>query len=468
MEELERRIDEWMERHLPEMLTHIKELIRIPSIAKDAPGEEHPFGNGCADALDYVLMLAEALGFSTRNYDYYGGSARLPGRTGRTIGFFAHLDTTPAGAMWTFQPFNPIVRDGYIIGRGAEDNKGAAVMILYMLRCLRDLEILLDHTILVVFGCGKKSRMKDMDYILRREPAPDLSLIADANFPVCTGEKGSLNFELSCPAGGRLIDFHAGLAESMVPHQAFALLDGVPFEEARKRLEQDSRCSIVPAGPYVKIAAGGLGGHAAFPEKTHSPIPVLASVLLDNGLADGSCTHALRYLRDTYGTCFGAPFDLDVRDETYGYTTHVCGMVRMRGGVLYQTVNVRYIPPVDPDKAERLTRRAAERAGMVYRKLNNAPPRTLEPRMQPIAAMLTSISNRVTGRHLHEYTMGGGTYAKKLPNALPFGPNRSDLPMPFGEGRGYGHLPDEVMRIENLTDGLKIYVLSLLRLDPLV
>lgn len=68
-----------------------------------------------------------------------------------------------------------------------------------MLRCLRDLEILLDHTILVVFGCGKKSRMEDMDHFLLCEPAPDLSLIADANFPVCTGEKGSLNFELSCP-----------------------------------------------------------------------------------------------------------------------------------------------------------------------------------------------------------------------------------------------------------------------------
>lgn len=177
---------------------------------------------------------------------------------------------------------------------------------------------------------------------------------------------------------------------------------------------------------------GGLGGHAAFPEKTHSPIPVLASVLLDNGLADGDCAHALRYLRDAYETCYGAPFDLDVRDETYGYTTHVCGMVRMRGGVLYQTVNVRYIPPVDAETAERLTRRAAERAGMVYRKLSNTPPRTLEPQMQPIAAMLTSISNRVTGRHLHEYTMGGEPMPRSCPTLCPSDPTAAICPCPSG------------------------------------
>ncbi len=470
MEDLEYRIDCWIDRRLEEMLTHMKELIRIPSIAKYDPERPHPFGDGCAAALDYMLHLADSMGFQTRNYDYYSGSARLPGRTEYTIGIFVHLDTTPSTDVWSFRPFDPEVRNGYLIGCGAQDNKGSAVTMLYLLRCMAELGLQLDHTVLLVFGCGKKSRMQDIDRFLFYERAPAVSLVADADFPVCLGEKGSLDFELSCPVdSARLVDFRAGSATNMVPSQAFALLDGVDCGQVRTRMRDVACCSVIQAGRYVKVATGGLGGHAAFPEGTQSPVPMLAQLLLDSGLIeDGSALAALRFLRDTYRTCLGEPFGLDVRDEDYGFTTHVCGLVRMRAGTLYQTVNVRYVPSVDCEQAEQRARQSAEQAGMTFRRLSNSPPSAIEPQVKPYAALLTSIANRILGKRLHEYMMGGVTYAKKLPNAIAFGPNRCDLPSPFGLGRGSGHMPDEAVRIQDLTNGLKIYVISLLRLDPLI
>lgn len=36
--------------------------------------------------------------------------------------------------------------------------------------------------------------------------------------------------------------------------------------------------------------------------------------------------------------------------------------------------------------------------------------------------MLTDIYNELTGENKEPYTMGGGTYARKLPNAISFGP----------------------------------------------
>lgn len=469
MEHMEERLRSWIEPHREEIVERVKELIRIPSIGIFDPAEAYPYGKGCAQALDYVLQLAQDFGLETRNYDYYAGAAVLPGMSKRTIGIFVHLDTAPCSDVWTFAPFDPVVREGHLVGIGAQDNKGAAITMLFLLRCLREMGIKLSHSVMLVFGCGKKEQMEDIDRFLLYEDAPALSLIADADFPVCKGEKGSFDFELRCPLeDSRLIDFRAGRAANMVPDQAFALLRGVDPAALAEKLRGDDRCSVVPAGEYAKLAAGGLGGHAAFPEDTQSPVPILASILLENELVDEDTAEILRFLRDTYSTVFGAPLGIDVRDEAFGYTTHICGLVRLRGGRLTQTVNVRYVPQLTGAEIVHRVNEVVRPAGMTLHALSNTPPSMLDPEMQAIAATMTSIANRALGTRLSQYTMGGVTYAKKLPRAFAFGINRADLPLPFGVGRGSGHLADEVMRVDNLTEGLLVYALSILRVDPLV
>jgi len=65
--------------------------------------------------------------------------------------------------------------------------------------------------------------------------------------------------------------------------------------------------------------------------------------------------------------------------------------------------------------------------------------------------------------------MGGGTYARKLPNAVGFGPglptDMSSLGLPPGHGQIHG--PDEVQSIPNLITALKIYIVALLELNEL-
>lgn len=461
----ENRIDAWISDHKEEIVVHIKQLIHLQSISTPCTFQEYPFGSGCASALDYMLQLAGDLGLATKNYDYYCGSAVLQGRTDRTIGIFVHLDTTPVSDMWLQDPFEAVERNGYIIGIGSEDNKGAAVSMLYLLRCLKDLEITLDHTILVVFGCGKKAKMEDMDHFLRHEKAPDLSLVADASFPVCIGEKGSANFELTCPIHDEhLVDFRSGLAANMIPGCAFALLKNFTFEEVMERLDHDSRCVVIPVDSYVKIDIGGLGGHAAFPEGSRSPIPLLADILLSHQLVGTSAPY-IRFLRETYQTYDGVPFGLNERDETFGYSTHICGTIGIQHGSMRQVINVRYISQLTGAEVSRRVQETAGRAGINCRLLSDTPPHTPEPCLKPLTPVLTSIVNHVLGTSLHEYTMGGVTYAQKLPNAISFGPNRDDLPTPLGWGRG--HMANEAVRIQDLLNALKIYALSLHRIDPM-
>jgi succinyl-diaminopimelate desuccinylase len=60
-----------------------------------------------------------------------------------------------------------------------------------------------------------------------------------------------------------------------------------------------------------------------------------------------------------------------------------------------------------------------------------------------------SIYNRLTGDSLTAQSMGGGTYARRLPNAVVFGPK-----MPDEEYTG--HQPDEFIKLSTLETNIEI------------
>lgn len=64
---------------------------------------------------------------------------------------------------------------------------------------------------------------------------------------------------------------------------------------------------------------------------------------------------------------------------------------------------------------------------------------------------------KVTGNDGTPVTTTGGTYAKLMPNIVPFGPS-------FPGQKGIGHLPNEWMTIEDIITNAKIYALSLYHL----
>lgn len=63
------------------------------------------------------------------------------------------------------------------------------------------------------------------------------------------------------------------------------------------------------------------------------------------------------------------------------------------------------------------------------------------------------------------YTMGGGTYARNMPNAYALGAEDPDFVSPFGLFRGDIHQPDECASISQLVKTMKVYARLLLRLD---
>ncbi|MBK3777735.1 acetylornithine deacetylase/succinyl-diaminopimelate desuccinylase family protein [Azospirillum brasilense] len=106
-----------------------RDLIRIPTV--NPPGDVY---TDCAEflgrrlagrgfAVEYVRAEG-APGHSDR-YPRTNVIARIEGREpGPCVHFNGHIDVVPAGQGWTVDPFEGVVKDGRVYGRGACDMKG--------------------------------------------------------------------------------------------------------------------------------------------------------------------------------------------------------------------------------------------------------------------------------------------------------------------------------------------------------
>ena len=112
-----------------ELVSFTQELVRIPTI--NPPGEDYL---KCAELLGNRLAKS---GFSllyeranntpgdSERYPRHNVIARIEGKySGPCVHFNGHLDVVVAGNGWTVAPFEGVVRDGKIYGRGTCDMKG--------------------------------------------------------------------------------------------------------------------------------------------------------------------------------------------------------------------------------------------------------------------------------------------------------------------------------------------------------
>ena len=146
-----------------QFLYDLKQLISIDSV-KTAPSKNAPFGEGVKKALRFFLSLAEKMGFTVINYDDYAGEICYG--EGQEIGIIGHLDVVPVGNGWTYPPFSLTEKDGYLIGRGVGDDKGAMLISLYALKELKDSGIFCNKKIRLFVGCDEESGWQDIGLLL--------------------------------------------------------------------------------------------------------------------------------------------------------------------------------------------------------------------------------------------------------------------------------------------------------------
>lgn len=466
------------------------------------------------EAKHLVPMLSEVLKFQTHLHDpeahvaqkawllqvaqemkFVGRDAgkiteiELPGPADAPVlGLVIHGDVQEAEAeAWSFPPFEGRVADGYVMGRGAADDKGPLIQALLVMKALAESGVARTHTIRLLVGSEEESASTEIAEYLKTHKPPDYSLVLDSEFPVVVGEKAWDGLAVVAPLANRdgpvkkpyrVEYFNAGLSASIVPDRAEVKVRWTDGTSNLTAIAEEWRKAKVPEGTRL-VVDGGEGGQLrviAYGKSAHSGVNlaggrnaiVALARALEGKLPSSGADDLLAFARlagqDLHGTGLGITDD----DPLWGRYAVNVGTVKPlekdpTKAVLY--INLRRTPPRTGAQSRALL---AEQVAKFNQKTGASltiddelsffgdEPLAFNPNAKIVKRLMAAYT-RATGTSPKPAISGGGTYAKRLPNAIAFGMWFPGKPYP-------GHDVDEKIPIDDLQRGARVLIHALVDL----
>lgn len=401
-----------------EMIEALQKLVSFQSIAKEE-GPEYPYGKEVCGAKEYVLELAKSFGM--RAEDVPGKYAYIEiGEGPRLIGILSHLDVVPAGDGWTQDPFGGEIVDGKIYGRGTTDDKGPTIAVLYAMKALKEKTTLSARIRLILGQTEENGEWRDIEAYTDAEEIPECGFTPDGDFPAIQNELGAMVFQVQMPQSG-FLQGEGGTAPNMVPACARVKTEFGTYEASGK--------SCHGCAPWL-----GLNGISELMEKVHQAEP-------ENRFA--------QMYADLIGkTIYGEKLGIAAEDESGKLTLNV-GLLEVRDETTTLMVDIRYPAKKNPDEISGSLVRQFSSYGASCECVYHVRP-LYTPSDSPVLGALLSAYREVTGDDSRPISIGGGTYAKAMPNMVAFGPN-----FPGHENRE--HMEDEYILVEDFLKLEEIY-----------
>ncbi len=158
-----------IEKQKDEITQTLMELIRVPAISPQNGGE------GETEKAERLLKILETIGFDKIErhdaIDKTAPTGKRPNIVAYVYGenkterlwIITHLDIVPPGEekLWTVtKPYEPIVKDGKIYGRGSEDNMHSMVASIFAAKTLKNLGIKPKRTVALAFVADEEQGSK--------------------------------------------------------------------------------------------------------------------------------------------------------------------------------------------------------------------------------------------------------------------------------------------------------------------
>jgi len=202
-----------IEKLEPEMVSTLMQLIRIPAIGPESGGE------GEYKKAQALMQVLSEVGFD--KIDHYDAAdprvpsgmrpnivAYLNGETNVSrLWIVTHLDVVPSGeeTLWTItKPFEPIVKNGCVYGRGSEDNGQSLVASLYAAKALKQLGVKPKRTLALAFVSDEEQgSIMGIQHLIKQGifNKDALILVPDSGNPACdfieVAEKSILWFKVT-------------------------------------------------------------------------------------------------------------------------------------------------------------------------------------------------------------------------------------------------------------------------------
>ena len=179
-----------------------KDLIRFPSVTPKDLG-----------AISFLSKKLKKLGFNCKILEFKGrGSkpvknlyARI-GKKGPNLCYAGHTDVVPPGNLkdWTVNPFKPIVRKNYLIGRGANDMKSSIACFVAAVSQFLQIKRKFNGSISLLItgdeeGYAINGTKKVVDYLKKKREKINFCIVGEPTNPnklgemIKIGRRGSLS-----------------------------------------------------------------------------------------------------------------------------------------------------------------------------------------------------------------------------------------------------------------------------------
>lgn len=424
-------LDKIVTEYQEELIRSVQELVRIKSIPGEAkPGM--PFGEGPASALDYALTLCEKLGFHTKNIDGYIGYAEV-GQGEEMLGILTHLDVVPEGSGWAYPPYSATIAGGKIYGRGTMDDKGPALASVYAVKAVMDAGIPLNKRIRIIFGTDEEKNWYDMDhYKETKQEIPTVSFVPDGNFPLIFAEKGcvTIDFAMDLETSG-LLEIQGGNASNAVPDSCAAKVYSLD-------------------GQILELKTEGVAAHASLPHLGENAISKLMEQLYQMDAAGEIHCPMAHFYHEKIGTMiYGEKMDLDISDESGPLTMNI-GTAKVKDGKVVMQMDIRHPVTWPCEKIRDMVEEQMTPYGIYFTDVSIARALFMDLKSELVTTLM-GVYQEVTGDlESKPLAIGGGSYARAIPNALGFGPVLPGRPW-------LAHQKDEYVSLEDLEIMTRIY-----------
>lgn len=459
-------IYEWIDEHQEAMIKDLMDIASIESVSQD-DSIVKPFGQGCIDVLDAMLKKGEDADFKVHNYENYVGSITYDTGKEDTIGIWAHLDVVPAGENWATDPFTPVLKNGYLFGRGVSDDKSGAIGGFYIQKALRELNIPMKHNIQLFLGTNEETGMKDVEYYVSKYPSPKFSFVPDAGFPGVGGEFGRLRYILKSQQAlsDDFLSLEAGSAFNIIPNKAKVILKKdtkLQFQDLPESFD------IQETDQGIEITAFGASCHAAHPEGGKNAIHILTKALVDlKGLCENDFK-ILSFINDVNQNCYGTYLGIDKIDDVSGQTVSSGTVLRYEKGYISLLNDCRFCVTDSAKRLKESIEKKCQEHHFILEVSEESQPYYFD-KNGIIFKTIQNVYHDFTGKDDEIKIIKGGTYAGMIPHAMATGISFDDnRPEGLLEGHGGAHQPDEYLSVEGYVKGLKLFVTMLLAVDEVL
>ena len=228
LEHFETTLKTYIRDNEAELVDSLAQLVAQPSVSSTS--------EGVLECCEMLIRKMEAMGLEVEKAPVEPHPAII-GRYGhdpakKTVMIYAHYDVQPQGNLdlWHTKPFEPVIKDGVMYGRGTADNKGPLMAHLnavdFWLKQYGDLPV----NLLMVFEGSEESNSEGLPEFLRahkEELQADVVFFSDGSKNhndqpiIALGVKGMLYVELVLTTINR--DLHSQYAP-VLPSAAWELV----------------------------------------------------------------------------------------------------------------------------------------------------------------------------------------------------------------------------------------------------